>query len=397
LRVDTEFGSYRITGYEQSIDIIVAKNLWLYNFKTRNDNGSGLIQCYEFGLNSETFKTAGVHQAIEIDRSNDFLKKNPYSYGSEDYYSNTLLRAQKEFERNVEFVPSGATGSGDRGEALLLWASGGVDMDGKNIHIKKYNGFDDTYENLASISNRPWNWVALSSFEKIYFLFGQDTSIFANSNQAFSQRIDYDLTLEMASDPVQLGNSNFENGADELLNHPSYFDDDGLSTNGYFATYRSAWKDSTGYILRNSSVNEFFRLGSFYKTKGSVSNPFITLTKLPDLVGSIKLEGQLVTLYNGVFMFNNSGEICAWNDTSLTWEVGRANSSSLSFRSVQDTNISNFEDKASTLLATSDADRVAYLSYDYSEKAFIKFNATDLTFSTTKFRPSGPQFKMGVY
>ena len=115
------------------------------------------------------------------------------------------------------------------------------------------------------------------------------------------------------------------------------------------------------------------------------------------MIGSVKLEGQLVTLSNGVFMFNNSGEICAWNDSSLTWEVGRANSSSLSFRSVQDTSASNFDDKSNTLLATSDNDRIAYLSYDYSEKTFIKFNGTDLTFSTLRFRPPGTQFKMGIY
>lgn len=397
LRVDTKFGSYRITNYENSIDIIESKNLWMFNYKTSNDDSSGLVQCYEFGLNSETFKTIGNHQTVQIQRSNEFLNKSPYSYGSNEYYSGTLKRAKKEFERNVEFISAGTTGSGDGGSALLLWASGGANLDEKKIHIKKYNGFEDTYANLDSINNRPWNWVALNSLNKIYFIFGHGANLSNSSNKAFAQRLDYDLALEKAGEPTELQSSSFENGADDLLDHPSYFDEDGLATNGYFAVYRSAWKDSTGYILRNSSVNEFFRLGSFYKTKGSISNQFSTITKLPDIVGSIKLEGQLVTLYNGVFMFNNSGEICAWNDTAMTWEVGRANSSSLSFRSVQDTNSSDFEDKSNTLLAASDKDRIAYLSYDYSDKAFIKFNATDLTFSTTKFRPIGKQFKMGVY
>lgn len=397
LRVDTKFGSYRITSYENSIDIIESKNLWMFNYKTSNNDGSGLVQCYEFGLNSETFKTIGNHQTTQIQRSNEFLNKTPYSYGSSEYYSGTLEKAKREFERNVEFVPAGTTGSGDGGSALLLWASGGAVTDENKIHIRKYNGFDDTYATLDSINNRPWNWVALTSLNKIYFIFGHGSNESDGSNKTFAQRIDYDLASESAGLPTELQNSSFENGADDLLDHPSYFDEDGLPTNGYFAVYRSAWKDSTGYILRNSSVNEFFRLGSFYKTNGSISNQFSTITKLPDIVGSIKLEGQLVSLYNGIFMFNNSGEICAWNDTALTWEVGRANSSSLSFRSVQDTNSSDFEDKSNTLLATSDKDRIAYLSYDYSDKAFIKFNATDLTFSTTKFRPLGKQFKMGVY
>ena len=100
---------------------------------------------------------------------------------------------------------------------------------------------------------------------------------------------------------------------------------------------------------------------------------------------------------NGLFFFNNSGEISAWNDTTLTWEVGRTGSAALTFRTVQDTNVSSFDSRSNTLLAASDGDRVAYLSYDYSNRAFVKFNGTDLTFSTTKYRPSGKQFKMGVY
>lgn len=398
LRVDTEFGSYRITNYENAIDIVEQKNLWFFNYKPneKNEDGSGIVQCYEFGLNSETFKTIGNHQTINIQRSNEFLNLPPYSYGEDYYFSSTLSKSKKEFEKNVGFAISGTASSGERGDALLFWSSGGSVFDEKKINIKKYNGFDDTYETLESITNRPWNWTYLNSLEKIYFLFGHDTNLTPNLNQAFSQRLDYDLSSETTSQPIELQNSNFENGADELLRHPSYFEN-GIATNGYFATYRSAWKDYTGYILRNSGINEFFRLASFYKTNGNVSNPFITITKLPDVVGSAKLEGELVTLYNGIFMFNNSGEVCAWNDSSLTWEIGRANSSTLSFRTVQDTTSDNFEDKSNTLLATSDSDRIAYLSFDYSEKAFIKFNATDLTFSTTKFRPTGTQFKMGVY
>jgi hypothetical protein len=144
-------------------------------------------------------------------------------------------------------------------------------------------------------------------------------------------------------------------------------------------------------------VNEFFRIASFYKTKGSLSAPFSTITRLPDMTGLPKTEAQMVTLVNGVFVFNNSGEICAWNDTSLVWEVGQASSSSLNFRTVQDYSVSGFDNRSNTLLAASDKDRAAYLSYDYSDKAFVKFNGTDLTFSTTRYRPPGVQFKIGVY
>lgn len=392
LRVDTQYGSYRITKYPNSIDIVETSNLWMFNYVSENSDGSGTVRAYEFGLQGETFKTLGV-QTLQIDRNNGFLGQ----YDSEDYYLDTFSRAKKEFARNVEFVSSGTGGSGEGGNSLLMWASGGGVLDSKKIKIRKYNAFDDHYETVSDISNRPWNWAALSSQEKTYFLFGQDLNYSAGSNQAFPERLDYDLATQTSLTPTTLQFSSFENGADELLKHPSVFDKSGVATNGNFSSYRTAWKDSTGYILRNSSVNEFYRLSDFYKTKGSISSPFGTITKLPDVIGTVKLEGQLVALYNGIFLFNNTGEICAWNDTSLTWEVGRANASSVAFRSLQDLSVSGFDDRANTLLAASDGERIAYLSYDYSTKAFIKFNGTDLTFSSIKTRPSGSQFKMGIY
>lgn len=393
LRVDTSFGSYRITKYEGSVDIVEARNLWLFNFSSMNPDGSGSIKAYEFGLNSETFKSLG-NQTLSVDRSNGFLAP----YGSLPYNSGTLGRAKAEFRRNAGFVPAGAASSGNRGNSVVFWAKGGTSVDSNQIDLFRYNAFEDNYTTLNPITGRPWNWVALNSPEKSYFLFGHSGSASLNQNSSFAFRTDYDLSSQSASGMTPLGFSSFENGADNLLQHPSYFDPGtGLATNGYFATYRSAWKDSSGYILRNSAVNEFFRLSSFYRTNGSLGSPFNTITRLPDITGSIKVEGQLVSMDNGIFMFNNSGEICAWNDTTLTWEVGRAGSSSLTFRSVQDTNSSGFDDATNTMLAASDGNRMAYISYDYSNRAFVKFNGLDLTFSTTRYRPTGTQFQMGVY
>jgi hypothetical protein len=396
LRVDTTYGSYRITKYEDSVDIVEATNLWMFNYSSHNSDGSGVVRAYEFGLGSETFKTLG-NQTLTLTRSNGFLDESPLSYGSEDYYDETLSRAKKEFKNNVEFVPVGTTSSGNKGNSLMFWSEGGVATDSKEISVKKYNAFDDTYSSSPTISNRPWNWAALCSPEKVYFLFGQNDTILPNQNPAWPKRLDYAISTELPGSPTNLTSASFENGADSLLEHPSVYDESGVATNGYFASYRTAWKNSTGYILRNSSVNEFFRIASFYKTKGSLSAPFSTITRLPDMTGLPKTEAQMVTLVNGVFVFNNSGEICAWNDTSLVWEVGQASSSSLNFRTVQDYSVSGFDNRSNTLLAASDKDRAAYLSYDYSDKAFVKFNGTDLTFSTTRYRPPGVQFKIGVY
>ena len=56
-----------------------------------------------------------------------------------------------------------------------------------------------------------------------------------------------------------------------------------------------------------------------------------------------------------------------------------------------------FDDATNTLLAASDGDKRAYISFDYSPNAFLKFNEIDLTFVTLGSRPAGNQFLMGVY
>jgi hypothetical protein len=391
LRVDTDFGSYRITKYEGSIDIVESRNLWLFKFDTPASDGGGTVKAYEFALNAETFKLLG-NQTLTVDRSKGFLQ----SYSAPSYDSFTLERATKEFKRNVEFVPYGSLSSGLRGNSMVFWARGGASTDSMEISCAMYNAFDDQYQAFSPITGRPWNWVALNSPDKSYFLFGSDNQLLPDTNPSYAVKTDYDLALHSVSSSSPLDSSFFSNGADDLLEHPSSFEG-GVPTNGYFATYRSAWKDSVGYLLRNSGVNEFFRLGSFYKTTGTLSIPFGGITKLPDITGTIKTEGELVSMSNGVFFFNNSGEVSAWNDTTMTWEIGRTASTALTFRTVQDTSASGFDDKSKTLLAASDGERVAYLSYDYSNKAFVKFNGTDLTFSVLRQRPAGEQFKMGVY
>lgn len=392
LRVDTSFGSYRITKYEDSIDIVESRNLWMFNFSSPPMNGGGNVRAYEFGLLGESFKLLG-NQTLTVDRHNGFLD----AYDNGLFEQGTKNRALSEFEKNVEFAPYGTLGSGLRGNSIIFWAKGGGSTDSREIEAVKYNAFDDQYESLDTIGSRPWNWVALNSSDRTYFLLGQSSTAVVGSNPAEATKTEYDLASQTASATTVLAPSFLENGSDELLQHPSFIGLEGSPTNGYFATYRSAWKDSVGYILRNSAVNEFFRISSFYKTRGNLASPFNAITKLPDMTGSVKVEGELVPMSNGVFFFNNSGEISAWNDTTLTWEVGRTGSAALTFRTVQDPSISSFDNKANTLLAASDGDRVAYLSYNYSNKAFVKFNGTDLTFTALKYRPVGSQFKMGVY
>lgn len=392
VRVDTKFNSYRITKEDNIIDVIEDVNLWMWNFSEYNENSSGVIKGYEFGLISETFKTLG-NQSLNINRDNSFLN----NLGQTSFDEGTELRAKNEFDRNVNFTRRGNLNSGNNGVSLLMYSSGGV-LNNQTIKVNQYNGFSDVYSNIDDINNKTWNWVALNSTDNTYFLLGSGEEFAsANENPNVPELQKFNLSALVATSPQTLTSGYFENGADDLLKNISSFDENGIPTNGYFSTYRSAWKDNTGYILKNSGVNDFFRLSNFYKTNGTLINNVNSITKINDLVGRTVVEGQMVPMNSGMFVFNNSGQVSAWNINSNVWETLRQSSTTLAFRSLQDSNISSFDNEANTLLASSDGDSVAYLSFDYSQSAFIKFNLTNKTFSSAGGRPSGKQFMMGIF
>ena len=62
------------------------------------------------------------------------------------------------------------------------------------------------------------------------------------------------------------------------MEYASHYSVMGVPDNGYFAVYRATWKDSSGYFVRNGSVGTYFRLNSFYKTEGTLSNEFQSIT-----------------------------------------------------------------------------------------------------------------------
>jgi hypothetical protein len=113
--------------------------------------------------------------------------------------------------------------------------------------------------------------------------------------------------------------------------------------------------------------------------------------------GPTKLEGELLSLTSGLFFFNNSGSISAYNDVGGVWETGGPGINSITFRSLQDQTVSGFDDVGQKLLAVSDGDKRCYLSYDYSRSAFIKFDANSMTFSSLTNRPPGNQWIAGIY
>lgn len=404
LRVDTKFGNYRITIFEDILDVVEKTNLWLWNI----NNEKNSITNYEFGLISETFKTLSSYPIQKID---DSFIKNRCEVSK--YYYDELCRQRREFNRNNGFCKKNNTSSGDSGEGLIYWASGrtsSMSPSEEKIHIRKFSGFTQTYSSVSlsgkSYVNRPWNWVGLGSSYNLYFCFG-------NSEQKNSQDTNPSITKlnlnNLSKSEFQIADSQYLGGSQELkLNSicegwdiagedPIDCQFASQENREYYSVYRSAWKDNTGYIIRNEGSGLYFKFRPFYKTSGTTTNEITSIKKLTDMTGPVKSEGELVTLSDGVFMFNNTGSIAAYNTTTETWAIGGPGTNSSEFRFLQDINKDKFDNYSQSLLATSDNDQNVYLSYDYSEKSFIKFNNVDLTFKYVGVRPSGEQWQLKCY
>ena len=205
-----------------------------------------------------------------------------------------------------------------------------------------------------------------------------------------------DLT-NFATSSVDFTLDNYLNGADELTQDVSVYDNDGESVYGHYSVYRGTWLETTGYFTRNDGVGPFFRIKNFYRTEGLMGNYFMNIRKMQDIQGPTKLEGNLVSMISGVFFLNNSGSVSKFLPTETVWQTGGPGFNSLLYRSLQDTSVTGFDDQTNTMLCVSDLDHRAYMSFDYSENTFIKFNEIDLTFSLLGSRPSGQQFLIGVY
>jgi hypothetical protein len=417
LRIDTKYNSFRLTVFEDLLDIVEKTNLWLWTIN--NDKNS--ITNYEFGLISETFKTLSSQS---IEKINDvFIRSN---CNPNNYFYEENCRQLREFNRNNGLCRKNNVSSGDLGESLVYWASGrsgshATDILNEKIHIKNFVGFTQTYSNVSingnSYLNRPWNWVDFGTDYNLYFCFGKDLNYSLSTNLSISR-----ISLRnLASNNYQLADSQYQSGADELKVNSlceGWRTQDLISTNcedtsvdwsardifgdlinnrDYYSSQRSVWKDGSGYLIRNEGQGLYFRFRPFYKTSGTSSNEFLSIRKLSNLSGPIKSEGELVSLSDGIFMFNNTGSISVFNTTTNVWATGGPGTNSSEFRFLQDVNKEFFDNHNQSLLAASDNDQVAYLSYDYSDRSFIKFSNVDLTFKYIGNRPQGNQWQLRFY
>lgn len=361
LKTESSSGSYRITTYEDCIDIVESTNLWLWS------NDTNQIQAQEFGLVSEVLKTA----------------TGTYVAGSNDSFLESD-RAKFEFSRNNGAARADKTKSGDGGAAILYWATGRNISDNiasENIGMAEYNGFADTYTTKSSIQ-RPWNWAALNAPGEIHFILGssnwQPSPTISLTNQT---KLSYSIADDFLNSHT-LEYKDYKNGAHELTQNPGVFDHNFTAAYGHFTAYRTVWKDNTGYLLRNSSLGEHFCFQDFYRTDGTIGSPFQGLVKLPSLPGNGHVEGSLVALNGGVYFFNNYGQTYCYNDQGGVWETVNPHNR-VAKRDL---------DK---LLAASDESSKAYINIE--GVSFFKFNELDMTYTSLHQSPAKNNWLMMVY
>ena len=389
IRVDTESNSFRITNISNTIDIVENINMWHWLYKDQLNSiiaGTQEVQASEFGLISEVYKIPQT-PSLQLNTNSNFLNNDANS-----------SRQKFEFSRNIGFCPASLTTSGNSGDAFLFWASGRSLTDSptlEEINVKTYNGFDKSYKSQTSFQ-RAYNWMFLNTQINAYFMLGRPNTGFGAFTSPVNIKLQtYNLMTKTIS-AHKFQDHAFQANAIELKQNESVYDGSGNTTTGNFSIYRSTWKGNTGYFLRSSLVGTQITISNLYSTIGSVNDPFVALKKLQDIPSSTHTEGQLLTMSNGLFFFNNSSNISIYEDSSNTWYVA-GNESSLSFRSLQDKSVSGFDKESNTLLGVSNGDHFAYLSFDYSENSMIKFNNLELTFSKLPSRPRLKQWFMGIY
>lgn len=381
LRVDTQFGAYRITNLVNCIDSVETKNLWLWTLQ------GNITRAFEFGVINETFKTRKT-VPLTVNRDSSFLDNVPNS-----------KKQKYEFNRNNGMAQTSDLPSGLQGSCLLFWASGrnkNTPAALEEIRFSDYNAFTDTYTMTMNPIDRPWNWAALVSESSICFILGNESRL---PPLAMSPTNTTKTEVSVGSGTIQeygFNGYNFINGAQEVQFNSGEFDEKGQSVQGHFSSYRTTWRGNVGYILRSVWQDDHFTLKNFYKTDGVVMNPFTGLTKLLDVPNGGLREGQLAPLSSGVYLFSNMGAALCYKEETGSWEVAGGGNSGM-FRMLQDRSVVGYDNEENTLLVSSDGDRKAFLSFDYSNKAFVKFNEADFTYTTLGARPNGEQWLMGIY
>jgi PKD repeat protein len=384
LRCDTRSNSYRITTDAETINVIEKQNAWLFNFVI-----SPNVAASELGFLNETFKTQQRTQ-YAVTRNSNFV----LGYLDEE-------RILKEFYRNTNFCAQATVPSGYQGSAVISWASGRNSASASStetIKFTNFNGFDESYPaNFTPTFYRPWNWINYNSTGISFYMLGNAVNqpVFTSPTNTLLQSVN--LITPAISTVKNFSPGDFIGAASYLSYNSAEYDGAGVNIYGNYSSYRTAQRGRTLYILKNITVGSDFKIMTFFSTFEGADGIISGFKKLPDMVGPLKTQGQLVNLATGLFFFNNTGSVMFFDTVTNVWKTGGPGYNSVAFANLQDTSVTTYGNENNSLVATTDFSNNAFLSFDYSPNAFIKFNDVDLAFSKLNSRVAGEQWVFGSY
>lgn len=384
LRCDTRSEAYRITTVYDRINVIESYNAWLFNLTS-----GSIARANEMGFNSEVFKTTQIPYTT-ISRNIDFISGSLNAVQLvREFYRNTNLNAKS----------TASSGQGLGSTAIIHYASGRDETDPstfETINAIEFNGFTETYSSYDGY-DRPWNWIPFNGVGFTYFLLGNALNQPPGSSPTNMDLVYADLPSETYTIANTFSSANFIGSSSYLMYNAGDYDTNGDPVYGNFSAYRTTWRDRSGYILKNYVVGDAFQIKAFFGTEEDGVSLIANFNQLPDLVGPAKTEGILLNLNTSMFFFNNTGSISSFDPLENVWRTGGPGYNSIVFNNLQDTTVQDYDNEANTLVGTTDGASTAYLSFDYSNNAFIKYSDVDLTFTRLNARPTGEQWLFGTY
>lgn len=391
LRCDTRSTAYRITTDPKTINVIERQNAWL--FIAPSDTALQTVYAGEMGFLNETFKP---------------LQNTSYTYQRNAEFITGSAHLQKErmlleFVRNTNLNAKSTVGSGLGGLSILSWAGGRTAAElssTERVYFIAYSGFEETYSSPGATGwtmYRPWNWIAFNGTAITYYLLGNAVSQSAGTSPTNNQLVSVNLLSGEVKLEKTFSSGDFQGAANYLTYNEAQYDQTGYNIYGSYSAYRTAFRGRTGYILKNRTVGSEFCINSFYCTTEDANGLISGFKKKPDMGGPLKTQGVLVNLTTGLFFFNNSGSVLQFDVTTDVWKTGGPGYNSITFSNLQDKSVEGYDNENNSLVATTDFADTAFLSFDYSNSAYIKFNDVDLSFTKLNSRPEGGQWIFGSY
>jgi hypothetical protein len=321
MRVDTGFGSYRITNYSDTFDVVENLNLWLWTFVRRVlRRETNTVRATEYGLVSESVqgpddgRPAGLRRLVVPRRRPE------------------LVPAASPSSSGTPGSPPGAPRRPARAAfCTLYWATGRSAVRRRGGRADRTRRVQRVHRHLRR-PTRPWpptwNWVYLNSSRGVLPVRDRRPRASApNTSPTTSQSfLTHDLLTLTAATTTALTPANYLGGAAELDQQRGDLRPGGEPTYGHFSVYRSCLEGLDGILpaeRRGGAVlpdQELLPHGGDDVTDARAERPEVGRT----CPARRRWRGSWYRSRPGCTSSTTPGSVSAYNDTTGVWSTPAA-------------------------------------------------------------------------